>query len=58
MLTLALLLLSCLLPHAVWSYNFDILVPTVVSSGIDTSQGTDGFGFSVAQHELSDGTKM
>lgn len=58
MLTLPLLLLSCLLSHAVWGYNFDTLVPTIVSSGIDISQGTDGFGFSLAQHELSDGTKM
>lgn len=37
------------------SYNLDALVPTVVDSGISSSSL---FGFSLAQHQFSDGRKM
>ena len=48
---LLLFMLSCV----VWGYNFDTLVPTIVTSGVGSS---DGFGFSMTQHEFSDGRKV
>lgn len=52
---LSLSLLLCTLSCAVWGYNFDTLVPTIVESGIGSG---DGFGFSMTQHEFSDGRKV
>ena len=44
------------LTRVAWGYNFDIAVPTIVESGA-TFAG-DGFGFSMTQHEFSDGRKV
>lgn len=52
---LTIFLLLSTLACAVWGYNFDTLVPTIVDSGIGSG---NGFGFSMTQHEFSNGTKV
>ena len=54
------LISSLLFAMVVWfsstyCYNLDTLVPTIVESGLSTEAL---FGFSVEQHEFSDGRKM
>ncbi len=42
--------------HGVKGHNIDTLSPTIVNSGL--SDGRDvGFGFTLTQHQFSDGTK-
>ena len=56
--TIHYLLLLCSMlssTQRVWGYNFDTSVPTIVKSGIGSS---DGFGFSMTQHQFTDGRKV
>ena len=38
-------------------FNFDLLSPTIVSSGVTNGESIS-FGFSLTQHPLSNGTSM
>ena len=57
LLSVLLLLCSCCI--GVIAYNLDLESPTIVNSGlsIDEQENYD-FGFSLAQHEFSNGDKM
>ena len=51
------LLLLCSCSFGVIAYNLDLESPTIVNSGLNDTENYD-FGFSLAQHEFSNGEKM